>query len=285
MATGFIDTTISTATHCKILTYIKKHITANVDIVTIPEFSQLISQYKTTKTGKSFAYGSVKSLFYTMMKHRQGDWNLMEMKTAKNKFWTKTHPTDNLYSQEKETQILDMILYYMQHLVSPMFNKEHPGILDNVSLAIAITVATNLRISEIKQLTLSHLHHMMRDEVVNIRTKKRSKGVVILAHKWLIEKIITLLITHAESALIITISTSCLNKHIKLKLADPTTVCGIQGIRKVNTTQLIKDGTITLAQTFNRHSNASTTQKYYNNQTYIGPIVNKVLAAQFMDVS
>ncbi|UHB41781.1 VLF-1a [Macrobrachium rosenbergii nudivirus] len=276
---GYVDTQSISSNHLKILKYIEKYITRDIDSISISEFSNLIREHK-LQNGNKLAYGSIKNLFYTMAKHRKTDWNLKEMKLAKNKFWSKINPNDNLYTEEEEKVIINMINFYVNHFISN-YKYKNNKILDNVSFAVILTVATNLRISEIKQLRKYHLRQIIDNKIINIKTKKKLSGIYILSHKWLIETILKNVEDKYDDALLIQVSTATINKHIKLKLQDTSIKCGIQGIRKITTTQLIKDGDIKLAQTFNRHSSAETTAKYYNNKTYITPTINRVISNKY----
>ena len=52
---------------------------------------------------------------------------------------------------------------------------------------------------------------------------------------------------------------------------------GMQSIRKVNTTILISEDSVELAQLFNRHIKTDTTLQYYDNKTYVEGQINRVL--------
>ncbi|QBB28648.1 VLF-1 [Homarus gammarus nudivirus] len=282
----FINTSDFSKNHVNTVKYIK-HSVFNDDVsrfktISIAEFGDILRQYK-TKRGTPLCYGSIKCLFYTMAKERP-DWDFDEMKRVKNTFWVKGSISNNLYNSEMSDKIMNMI----EHFVVGFFNHQFYDIQKDVAIAVIITVATNLRIAEIKQLKRRHIIDIINGRVINIKMKKKYKGLVVLAHKWLLQSLLDSLPSSNDGdddRYLVTIATSTINKYIKnyIKVSDKHVKFGIQSIRKVNTTLILEHCNIELAQAFNRHTKTETTQKYYNNKTYIGPTINKIVKAALVD--
>ncbi|UBZ25632.1 VLF-1 [Carcinus maenas nudivirus] len=271
----FIDTTVKSKNHNNTVKYINKKILTDgsINTIGIEEFGEVLKNYR-TKYNTKLSYGSIKCLFYTMQKERS-DWNINAMKKVKNSFWTKSNSSANLYDLETTNKIKDMILYCIKNLFDQKLDK-----LENyVAMAVLLTVATNLRISEIKQLKKKHLIQIVNGEMINIKIKKKFKGIHLLSHIWLIKKILSLITAESNEYTLVPLSHNFINRKIRQFTADidPLTKLGIQAIRKVNTTLLIEHCDIETAQIFNRHTKSDTTQKYYNNKTYIGPKINQIM--------
>lgn len=175
----FTDRSIKTKTHNNTIKYIKKWILKdddNIHTISVRKFSERLRSYRTNVTKKKLSYGSIKCLFYTMAKERATTWNFELMKKEKNKFWTKQtafdalRSNDNLYDTSMTNKICAMILHFISILFSDQFYEQK---LVHVGRAVALTVATNLRISEILQLRKKHIQQMVDGEIVNIRTKKK----------------------------------------------------------------------------------------------------------------
>ncbi|UVX94909.1 VLF-1 [Callinectes sapidus nudivirus] len=263
--------------HHLTIKYIKTRIIPNKDIkkISIQEFSDELKKYK-TKDGNNLKYGSIKCLFYTMMKERS-DWEPRIAKQYKNSFWTKkSHTSSNLYNTEDSQKIKQMILNFIKNYFTNNLKKSE----NEVAMAIIIAVATNLRMAEIRQLKKKHLLQIVNGEMINIKIKKKIKGVRVLSHKWLLSALLDKLPADMENnKLLITVSRSFINRTIKahtLGVMDSTKL-GIQSIRKVNTTMILEHCNVTTAQIFNRHTRSDTTQQYYNNKTYIGPQINQIM--------
>ncbi|UVT30844.1 VLF-1a [Penaeus vannamei nudivirus] len=282
----FIDTSLPTKAQSLTLKYIRNNITNNIDTISIDDFAELVKNFK-LKNGKMLAYGSIKCLFYTMYKHRMGDWDIKKMKAAKNKFWDITsHRSGESYNVEMEGVIKDMIEYFISYLFDkvPSVNLT----FKDVAIAIYITLATNLRISEIKQLTKKHIIQMMNDEIVTIRIKKKRKPIKIMANKKMLDKFLfnQKIKTLDDNQPLIRISKSLINETIRKYISTKTSITenqkfGIQSIRKVNTTIIIQSLNLQVAQNFNRHSNANTTFHHYNTKTYINTVIDNVINKEF----
>ncbi len=276
----FIDTTKKTTAHESKMAYVR-HITPNADTISIEEFSTLLRNFR-KKLGGPLAYGSIKCLFYTLYKHRLGDWDEVEMKRAKNTFYV--HRENNIsFTQEEEDKIKEMVKYF----ISYVFGQQEYICSKYIYVAIAVylVMATNLRISELQQLEVRHLDDMINDNVLNIKIKKKKRGLKIVSNNTMIQKLkerITGLYENKYSKLI-PVSKSYINKMIRrrVNLDDKTKLLGIQGIRKINTTILIQTLNLDVAQKFNRHTKSNVTFNYYNTRNYIPTAINTTLTKMY----
>ncbi len=283
----YVDRSVKTKTHESTMRYIRHWIlkpTDDANTITIGAFADRLRRYRTRERNEKLSYGSVKCLFYTMQKERGDTWDIEEMKRVKNTFWVSKRSAfdalrssdNNLYGTEMTAKISTMILYFASNLFcNTFFNAK----LIAVARAVVLTLATNLRASELLQLRKKHLQQMVDGEVVNIRTKKRIKGIRFLSQDWLILKLLLQIRDEPSDFVLVPVSKSFINKCIRAQIPDiPKGVkCGIHSIRKVNTTLLIEHGDLSLAQLFNRHSKSEVTGQYYNNRTYVGPTINRIM--------
>ena len=163
----------------------------------------------------------------------------------------------------------------------------------DTSLSVVLTLCTNLRSSELKQLTYSHVRNILNRQSVPIRIKKKFKPTFILANIDMLQgfndKIVEFAKLHGgEKELLIQSTTSSINKHFRtacynlavkqniIKEGDEFIHLGVQAIRKINTTALIESGSLKLAQLFNRHNNSQTTDLYYNTGNYMSSKMNSL---------
>lgn len=153
-------------------------------------------------------------------------------------------------------------------------------------LAVILTLMTNMRSNELQQVTLNNLRQMMNNEAVSIKIKKRQSFITVLANPDILKIIMPSLTRRNQETLdspLIKISTVSINKAFRNKLMETNNLTdnnikyGIQSIRKVNTTILISEDSVELAQVFNRHRNTDTTLQYYDNKTYVESQLNKVM--------
>lgn len=275
----YIDQTEKSPNHFKTLKYITKVLSRtndDINTITIETFADRIRNYKTSN-GTILSYGSIKCLFYTMQRERS-DWDFATMKLVKNTFWNQEKPASNLYNTEITNKIINMIMYFIEGLFNGTLNNTK----HQVARAILITLATNLRMAEILQLKKRHLRQLINNEIITIHIKKKVKGVRVLVHNWLLKPLLDMISkdTDDDDCKIVNVTRSVINKMIKentVGIEDVNVKLGIQSIRKINTTLIIEHGDITLAQEFNRHTRSEVTQQYYNNKTYIGPTINKLM--------
>lgn len=260
--------------------YIQKNITSDVQTITVEDFADKIEKYR-TKNNTPLSYGSVKCLFYVMAKERT-DWDRDTMRRYKNSFYNRKYTVtqnSNLYNTEVSNKISEMILFFIEHLLHKKF---HDKCYIDTARAILITLATNFRISELLQLRKRHLYQILNCENIHINIKKKKKSMQILAHDWLLQALLETIKTEDDEYVLISTAKSTINKILRnyIDVDDKHRIkFGINSIRKVNTTLLIEHGNITIAQMFNRHVRSDVTQTYYNNKTYIGPTINRVMKA------
>jgi hypothetical protein len=136
-------------------------------------------------------------------------------------------------------------------------------------VAVLLACACSLRSNEVRQITLANVHAILRNEFINIHTKKSKRYQQrIMCYRPLLERYVPVLEhKYAESVdrPMIGYSKVAINHHLR-KVTNMVTPFGLQTVRKWMTTAIVKEsnGDIVLAQKFNRHSNWKTTHDYYN---------------------
>lgn len=268
----FIDTSLNSVSHQKGLYYIEKILNkynVTIDDITLDKLFFILSDFK-TKYKKPLSYGSCKFIIsiLTKTKNGWGDQNFIEFKRRikHDKYKVESDPL---------TREVELAIRQACKEAVAIFTSNHSNsILYETSLMILLVLCTNFRISEVKQLTFNHLHSLMNSETISIRIKKKLKPVHCIVNKELLGNIISTLniqlrIKNANTCLL-KHSTVILNKTFK-RLCDceKNVRLGVQAIRKVNTTEIIKHTNLDVAQVFNRHTNSLITDKYYNTQSYI----------------
>lgn len=276
----YIDTSKNTPSQEKGVEYIKKILflyNENIDSVTVPKFFEILTNYK-TKNDNLLTYGSIKYILSIMCKYRSDFKTHESYKTERFKLWNERNTiTVEKYTKDEEQLIKNAIFYFINQFISDKnFTSNY-----YTGIAVLVALATNFRISEIKQITLNHLYKLQNDETINIKIKKKSKSMHIIVNK----KLLNFLINKLESDnfgkfdYIVTISKTMINKNLKQYVQSnyqKNINIGIQSIRKINTTQLIENGSLELASVFNRHTSKQVTNQYYNTQNYVESFVNKI---------
>lgn len=134
-----------------------------------------------------------------------------------------------------------------------------------VASPILMCICTNLRISEMIQLTRKHVESIRNGDTVPIDVKKKKRLCRIAIIKSLFNKYYDIFI---ETPRVVNVPISTLNKLIRSNLLDrganPIDRCGIQCIRAYNTTRLLSHIDIYDVARFNRHKRIDTIQKHYN---------------------
>lgn len=215
----------------------------------------------------------------------------------------------NAIDQQTEIVCRQLIVNYAKYLSSTsIIYCEAVRVKYSVACAVLLCVCTNLRSSELLQLTLALYTKIRQKELVPIRIKKRTKSCRLVSNLVMLARFdfafrraainnyarrqhlgggggedgLTL-----ERIPIADISKSTLNRHIqedfnrlgqthKLDRTLDSYVGGIQLIRKINTTNLIADSAMKLAQVMNRHKNRATTLNYYDTNNYTASQLNSV---------
>lgn len=164
-------------------------------------------------------------------------------------------PSHKILSSNDIIAISKVIKYY--------FTDKSP-----TGMAVAIAVSSNLRSSEIAQLTVKNLKEILDDAIVTIRIKKRLSAIRIEAIKSIVKTIMDQVQGNATNEKVIKCSVSVINENIKKKFIEfggtAGTPVGIQLIRSFNTSILFKYLQPDEMAKFNRHQNINTSSNYYN---------------------
>ncbi|QLI62416.1 VLF-1 [Dikerogammarus haemobaphes nudivirus] len=276
----FKDLSLPTKSHEKGLIYVKnilKIYNENVETITLENLYKILTTFK-TKYGTNLSYGSIKFIVSVITKFRNG-WNdKILYKNFKRALWEKRFETETV----KITKTEEDAIQHGIDVAIQNFNANHKTkSLYETGLMVLIVLTTNFRSSEIQQLKLFHLHQLLKGESISIRVKKKIKPIYCIVNKDLLLKIITL-VTKQErykslTSNLFTLSKVTLNKTFKKLCNLPqTSRIGVQGLRKVITTNIINNTSLEVAQTFNRHNNKSVTDQYYNTQSYITSYIDNI---------
>ncbi|UBZ25544.1 VLF-1 [Crangon crangon nudivirus] len=287
----YIDTNIPSPAFIRGLAYIKNCILKpplKLETIDIHTLFKHLRAYRTQKQLKHLSYGSIKYIFSIIDRVRPDIKKHAQFKILRNKLWRDWNTTAasvEIYTPLEEAAIRKTIEYFITQFVALSNNKvqHRHKVLYETGLAILLTLSTNLRISELLQLTYDHLAALVRGLTINIRIKKRLAPVHILVNRNMLQSIIKSLDSggsgtqHVLSLSAGTIN-QCIRHHIlsHLDISTSTRTFGIQAIRKINTTILIESGSIELAQVFNRHRSSTTTNTYYNTKNYFSRMLNNV---------
>jgi hypothetical protein len=169
---------------------------------------------------------------------------------------------------ELEILIRDTIVYFCNYIYMAFAC----DIKTKTSLAVILSMCTNLRMSELLQLEPKHLQDIVDGKSIPIKIKKRQTSVHLLTNKHLFLHFLPYIYKFSGKVYIITASKSAINQCFrnKLKSIDQQQILGnnklgIQSVRRVNTTELLYQKlNPKLVQLFNRHKNISTTMENYN---------------------
>lgn len=281
------DVTEETNAQKKGLKYLRKILQThnlNVDTIDANTFFNFLETYevRNCSSGKdhTLAYGSIKYLICIMCKHRpsirMGD--VVTFKKRRKQLWQERRATDYFHpTLKQEDAIIDCI-----HQAIELFLENTSGLDYTVGLAVALTIATNLRSSELQQLSYNNLEQMLAGQTIPIRIKKKSRPLHILVNREMMKGILRRLMStqHNNNERILKYSSVSINRRFRAMVIqhEPSTKhlpLGIQAIRKINTTILIEHGSIDLARVFNRHNSRQTTAQYYNTQNYITKHINR----------
>lgn len=276
----FIDTSFATQSHHQGLKYIKKILkkyNETVDSITLDKLYFILNNFK-TKYNKPLSYGSSKFIvsILTKTKNGWGDENFIEFKQKlkNDKYKVEVNPL----TPQDEQAIKDACISALSIFTSNHSNKT----LHETSLMVLLVLCTNFRISEVKQLTFNHLISLLNNETISIRIKKKLKPVSCIVNKEILGNIIETLKLqnrNVDNKILLGRSKVILNKTFKsLCKCNHDVKLGVQALRKVNTTQIIRHSTLEVAQIFNRHTNSQVTDKYYNTQSYVLANIDNVFA-------
>uniref|UniRef100_A0AAU8GCC3 Tyr recombinase domain-containing protein n=1 Tax=Faxonius propinquus nudivirus TaxID=3139431 RepID=A0AAU8GCC3_9VIRU len=287
----FVDTILETKSQIvgtKYITKILLKYNETIETISINHLFNILNTYKVSNNSRFLAYGSIKYILSIILKKRNDIKENSSYKLYLQTLWKKRSSLDVFHiSDIEENAIKQSILFFTQKFIDS--KKETCKSIYYTSLAILLTLCTNLRSAELQQLTIDHIYKILKNDPINIHIKKRKKSLVILHNKTMLQAVLNhleLVNNHNQNNYkLINISTTCINdtlkKQIQIYLPQINTNAkyGIQAIRKINTTILIEYGSILLAQKFNRHLDKSVTMKYYNTNNYITKYINKIYTA------
>lgn len=163
-------------------------------------------------------------------------------------------------------------------------------------VCVTLVTCTNLRVSELLQLTVLQLYNIYVGNIVSIKIKKKLKSVRISKFEPLFSNVYPLIMYAVANSLvkqsqlhkeeysdfianptnsvyglksIITCGQDSINKKLIetysiLNSARPPIPLGLKIIRRLNTTKILKYDTPEVAAMFNRHADPTTAFKYYN---------------------
>lgn len=286
----FIDTSLVTKSHNVIKKYtlfILAQYNTTISKVTSSELLHIFVNFKTKRTKKTLKYSTIKNILNLICFYRK---DLIPFKQT----YCRNYRTYNIgveLAPEDEELIKQTIMYFIS-ILSPAKSIECI-----TALAVALTMATNLRISELQQLTFAHIFQILNKQPVDIRIKKKKSSIKITANMdflLAISKILEPVYKNDNQKLLLNrVSNSSINNTFKqyfLQLKYPKVIfkpkykknanllyknvqfnvptLGIQIIRKINTTILIQNGSLELARVFNRHTRTTVTQTYYNTKNF-----------------
>lgn len=277
----FIDTSLETHSHHQGLKYIKKILkkyNETVATITLNKLYFILNDFK-TKYNTPLSYGSSKFIISILTKTKDG-WGNENFIEFKQKIKTDKYNMEvNQLTLQDERAIKDACIIALS-----IFTSNHSNItLYETSLMVLLVLCTNFRISEVKQLTFNHLLSLWNNETISIRIKKKLKPVSCIVNKEILGNIIStikLQNRNVDNKILLSRSKVILNKTFKkICNCNPTSRLGIQALRKVNTTQVIRHANLEVAQVFNRHTNSQVTDKYYNTQSYVLANIDNIFSS------
>lgn len=133
----------------------------------------------------------------------------------------------------------------------------------DLGIAVLLTLATNLRSSEVAQLHFEHLGAMFRHEIVPIAIKKRHEYTYININQALVAPYMALLKRERPQRLVLC-SMSYINRLIRQEFHQWPTVrlMGLRMVRKINSKLLLDVSDLNTVRAFNRHVDENVTAYY-----------------------
>lgn len=281
VSTAYIEAGVPTQSHVVGLEYVRRILSKYneaIETITLDRLYEILTTHK-TRRNTVLSYGSVKFITSLITKAR-GGWNDVDAyKKFKYTLWTNRFQKEALrLSIEEETAIIKTIGETTNIFIANHSNQT----LYETSLMVLLVLVTNFRSSELQQLKFIHLNQLLKSETISIRIKKKLKPVACIVNKEMLAKIITILNQQKRYKLqdsLFTRSSVALNKKFKQLTQLPnTSIVGVQALRKVNTTNIIKNTSLDVAQTFNRHTNRNMTDQYYNTKSYVASYIDNVFS-------
>lgn len=296
MTLPYVDTAKKSKAYAVGLRYcariLEEHNTS-VDSVTDDELREIFATHRLRKpAGAKLSYGSVKYVLSILKRARPDEIALTMGQLERDAIVTPQLNYLRRFTPDTERRVKETILFFVRILAKCHTRADYlrSAPLYDTCLAVVLTLATNLRSSELKQITFEHVARIFNRQPVSIRVKMRCKSIVIVANLEMLKLFLPQIkvIGGGDRAKpLLSASVSTINRLFREAFENTTATSddrddwriGLQAIRKINTTVLIEHGTLKLAQAFNRHASSEITDKYYNTQNYISNVVNRVFTA------
>lgn len=198
------------------------------------------------------------------------------------------HPKPPFYLQHPDIDKLieEFVFQFIKSLsaVPKCFDSRY-----ETAIVVWLTMCSNLRSSELVQITFQHVDKILACKPVQIKTKKRITSVVIVFIRPLFDQYFEYVYNYHRYVLntkekrviltrkLITISDTTFNQIIRTNLIKLSKVrkinihnqnFGIQCIRRLNTTLLSNKLSEKDVMSFNRHRSAYVSRTHYNTLTY-----------------
>lgn len=258
----------------------------SIENITANALYEIFKRYRKKNSNDPLSNGTIKCLLSTItyyrtdLRHGSVFQNIYKLNKNLN-----NNREFNMLDKNQEHCICDTIAHFVNFFstIDSLNDKEFNLLIKNskvdyyTGLAVILTLITNMRSNEIKQITLNNLRQMMNNEAVSIKIKKRQTYLTVLVNSDLLKTLMPSLVrrNHAtDDEPLIKVSIVSINKSFRIKLMElmnkPNNDLryGLHTIRKINTTILMADDLVEMAQVFNRHKSKDTL-RYYDNKTYI----------------
>lgn len=293
------DTSIASKSQQLRKVYINKILTSynySIENITANALYDILKNYRKKISNGPLSNGTIKCLLSTIAYYRR---DLRQDSVFQNIYKLNKKINNNsdfsTLDKNQENFVCDTIAYFVDifSTIDSANDEEFNILIKNfkinyyTGLAVLLTLITNMRSGELKQITLNNLKQMVNNEAVSIKIKKRQTYLKVLVNCGLLKNIMPSLIrrNHAtDGEPLIKVSIVSINKAFRNKLMELMNKTnndikyGLHTIRKINTTILIAEDLVEMAQVFNRHKSKDTTIYYYDNKTYINENqLNKVM--------
>lgn len=219
--------------------------------------------------------------------------------------------TDHEDEQEERRVSVETTIRLHRKVLSEEYLTKY--LLPHIDLALTVVcvLATNMRISEVGQLTWRQIQSIINKNPINIRVKKRIQTIKVVGNIPLLRKFLPILkqiellrnfyatesvfgynrnklflINRIQSNKVLLHTASTINARFRdaydallrtyhIVKREQCTILGVQAIRKINTTILVQHNNYNAAKMFNRHSNARITN-YYNTRNFYSSKMNTI---------
>ncbi len=282
----YVDPNVKSAGFVKGIRYVQKLLNdhnpaLNIYTVTNEELHEVILQ-KRTKYGQPLASNSINYII-SIARRCNPDIILTQNDFPKHKVVTN-------YTADDELCIQKTILFFIDILKLDLTEEyiKNNRVLIDTAIAILLCVSSNLRSSEIAQMTVQNYEQILNCQPVSIRIKKRAQSSIILANTAMLlrfHEVLMFIVRMRKSQKLIASTIVAINSKFRKILF---TICesndkklnidkfGIHCVRKINTTIIIANtNDLEVAKLFNRHKSTATTQ-FYNTENFKTTKINKI---------